>query len=102
VANVFESFMFDLLLDPVHSFFADAYAPSDLRHIIRFSIHTFNLSCSDYTIIIKSGYDSVRCVNKTMKIEIRFIAENDKDMETLKLLDNTIKTAKVEIKLGAD
>ena len=33
-----------------------------------------------------------------MKMEIRFVAENENDMKTLKLLKNV----KVEIKLGAD
>jgi len=37
-----------------------------------------------------------------MRIEIHFIAEVDKDVETLKLLDDSIKTSKVEIKLEVD
>jgi hypothetical protein len=36
-------------------------------------------------------------VYEAMRIEIRFIAEDDKDVETLKLLENI----KVEVKLGA-
>jgi hypothetical protein len=37
-----------------------------------------------------------------MKIEIRFIPEDDADIQALKLLDIIVKTSKAEIKLGAD
>jgi hypothetical protein len=36
-----------------------------------------------------------------MRIEIRFVAEDDKDVETLKLLEKLLENVKVEIKIGA-